>query len=109
MDPAQASVWVQAAVEGPAVDTQDMGFQVTLLGGAVRAVPALERLPTWQRGKHCFRQINLPALPTDYTSLCLIPCQLSSANSLVVIIKYCGLNDNNPSGGIMEKITLVSL
>lgn len=42
---AEAAVRVQAVVEGLAVDTQDMGLQVALLGRAVGAVPALERLP----------------------------------------------------------------
>lgn len=42
---AEAAVRVQAVVEGLAVDTQDVGLQVALLGGAVGAVPALERLP----------------------------------------------------------------
>lgn len=43
---AEAAVRVQAVVEGLAVDTQDMGLQVALLGRAVGAVPALERLPS---------------------------------------------------------------
>lgn len=42
---AEAAVWVQAVVEGLAVDTQDVGLQVALLGRVVGAVPALERLP----------------------------------------------------------------
>lgn len=42
---AEAAVRVQAVVEGLAVDTQDVGLQVALLGRAVGAVPALERLP----------------------------------------------------------------
>lgn len=50
MRAAEAAVRVQAVVEGLAVDTQDMGLQVALLGRAVRAVPALERLPSC-RGK----------------------------------------------------------
>lgn len=42
---AEAAVRVQAVVEGLAVDTQDVSLQVALLGCAVGAVPALERLP----------------------------------------------------------------
>lgn len=45
MRAAEATVRVQAVVEGLAVDAQDVGLQVALLGRAVRAVPALERLP----------------------------------------------------------------
>lgn len=42
---AEAAVRVQAVVEGLAVDAQDVGLQVALLGRAVGAVSALERLP----------------------------------------------------------------
>lgn len=45
----QAAVGVEAVVEGLAVDAEDVGLQVALLGGAVGAVPALERLPGWKR------------------------------------------------------------
>lgn len=42
---AEAAVRIQAVVEGLAVDAQHVGLQVALLGRAVGAVPALERLP----------------------------------------------------------------
>lgn len=42
----EASVGVLAVVEGHAVDTQHVGLQVSLLGGAVGAVAALERPST---------------------------------------------------------------
>jgi len=46
---AQAAVGVEAVVKGLAVDTEDVGLQVALLGGAVGAVPALEWLPSLER------------------------------------------------------------
>lgn len=46
----QAAVRVLAVVEGLAVDAQDVGLQVALLGGAVGAVAALEGLPGCGRG-----------------------------------------------------------
>lgn len=49
MRAAEAAVRVQAVVEGLAVDTQDMGLKVALLGRAVGAVPALERLPSCRK------------------------------------------------------------
>lgn len=45
MRAAEAAVRVQAVVEGLAVDAQDVGLQVALLGCTVGAIPALERLP----------------------------------------------------------------
>lgn len=44
MRASQAAVRVLAVVEGLAVDAQDVGLQVALLGGAVGAVAALEGL-----------------------------------------------------------------
>lgn len=35
------------------MDTEDVGLQVALLGGAIGAVPALEWLPSWLRKKEC--------------------------------------------------------
>ena len=52
MRASQAAVGVEAVVKGLAVDTQDVGLQVALLGGAVGAVPALEWLPTWKRQRN---------------------------------------------------------
>lgn len=49
MRASEATVRVQAVVEGLAVDAQDVGLQVALLGRAVGAVPALERLPSCGR------------------------------------------------------------
>lgn len=49
MRAAEAAVWVQAVVEGLAVDTEDVGLQVALLGRAVGAVPALKRLPSCRK------------------------------------------------------------
>lgn len=49
MRASKAAVGVEAVVEGFAVDTQDVGLQIALLGGAVGTVPALERLPSWKR------------------------------------------------------------
>lgn len=47
MRASEAAVGVEAVVEGFAVDTEDVGLQVALLGGAIGAVPALEWLPSW--------------------------------------------------------------
>lgn len=38
------------------MDTEDVSLQVALLGGAVGAVPALERLPSWKRKKKAERE-----------------------------------------------------
>lgn len=51
MGAAEAAVRVQAVVKGSAVNTQNVGLQVALLRGTVRAVPALERLPSWEGGE----------------------------------------------------------
>ena len=45
----EAPVGVLAIVEGHAMDTQDMGLQVALLGGTVGAVTAPERSLAWRK------------------------------------------------------------
>lgn len=44
----KAAVGVEAVVKGLPVDAEDMSLQVALLGGAVGAVAALERFPSWE-------------------------------------------------------------
>lgn len=45
----EAAVGVEAVVKWLAVDTEDVCLQVALLGGAIGAVSALERLPSWKK------------------------------------------------------------
>lgn len=59
MRASEAAVRVEAVVKGLAVDTEDVGLQVALLGGAVGAVPALEWLPSWTKTKKGHRENRL--------------------------------------------------
>lgn len=49
MRTSKAAVRVETVVKRPTVHTKDVSLQVALLGGAVGAVTALERLPSWKR------------------------------------------------------------
>lgn len=67
---AKAAVRVQAVVEGLAVDTQDVGLQVALLGRAVGAVPALERLPGCRKDEQDKTDFMIGRLYLTYLNIC---------------------------------------
>lgn len=67
---AEAAVRVQAVVEGLAVDTQDVGLQVALLGRAIGAVPALERLPGCREDKQDNTDFMIGRLYLTYLNIC---------------------------------------
>lgn len=67
---AEAAVRVQAVVKGLAVDTQDVGLQVALLGRAVGAVPALERLPGCREDEQDNTDFMTGQLYLTYLNIC---------------------------------------
>lgn len=70
MRASEAAVGVEAVVKGLAVDTEDMGLQVALLGGAVGAVPALEWFPSWERQKGQTEKTDLILIQLQYSHHC---------------------------------------
>lgn len=72
----KAAVRVEAVVKGLTVDAEDVGLQVPLLGSAVRAVSALERLPTWTKKKERKRKNRKQMEKTE-----LMQCNFNSSGS----------------------------